>query len=63
MLYPTEEVFHPPHFCLSLSLALSTPAGLNESAQLINGSAKRATWTIKFQSYAWFIVRLFCNTA
>lgn len=32
MLYPTEEVFHPPHFCLSLSLALSTPAGLNESA-------------------------------
>lgn len=51
-----------PFLSVSLPRSFYT-SRVKRKCQLINGSAKRATWTIKFQSYAWFIVRLFCNTA
>lgn len=51
-----------PFLSVSLPRSFYT-SRIKRKCQLINGSAKRATWTIKFQSYAWFIGRLFCNTA
>lgn len=51
-----------PFLSVSLPRSFYT-SRIKRKCQLINGSAKRATLTIKFHSKAWFIVRLFCNTA